>query len=136
MNAELPFVTNAQEARIVVAALVPAKGDEDAPRIAAVIADLEACGAIVVDTIIQRRGVSRARKPGGSRQIGFPMNAATYIGRGKAIELAERVAQQQADAVVFCNPLSGTQKRNIERIVGVPVVAYDSNPHRRRPKSP
>ena len=122
--------------RIIVAALVPAKGDEDTPSIAAAIADLEASGIVVVDTVIQRRGVSRARKPGGSRKIGFPMNATTYIGRGKAIELAERVAQQQADAVVFCNPLSGTQKRNIERIVGVPVVAYDSNPHRCRPKSP
>ena len=112
--------------RVVVAALVPAKGDEDAPMIAAAVADVEAAGGIVVGTLVQRRGVSRAKKPGGSAQFEFPMNAATYLGSGKVQELAELVKSAQADMVVICNALSGTQRRNIEEMTGVPVAIFAS----------
>ena len=110
--------------RIVLAALVPAKWDENAPLIAVAVKDIEAAGGIVVATLIQRRGISRARKPGGVREYRNAMNAKTFIGSGKAQELAELVAHSQADAVVFCNTLSATQLRNVEEIVAVPVILY------------
>jgi len=113
-----------QGIRVVIAALVPAKGDENAPLLAAAVEDIEAAGGIVVATLIQRRGISRARKPGGVREYRNAMNAATFIGAGKAQELAKLVSDMEADAVVFCNLLSKTQKRNVEEIVGAPVILY------------
>jgi len=113
-----------QGIRVVIVALVPAKGDENAPLIAAAVGDIEAAGGVVVATLIQRRGVSRARKPGGARAYRNAMNAATFIGVGKAQELAKLVSEVEADVIVFCNLLSKTQKRNVEEIVGAPVILY------------
>lgn len=110
--------------RVVIAALVPAKGNEAAPLIEAAAQALEAAGAVVAATLLQRRGVSRSRAPGGSRKSHLPMNAATFIGRGKVAELAELVRLTQADVVLFCNPLTPTQEANLEQAVGVPVVPF------------
>ncbi|MEO7719698.1 MAG: hypothetical protein ABIY70_26125 [Capsulimonas sp.] len=123
-NAE-QFITTLQPGvRVIIAALVPAKGDEDQPLVAAVTAAVEARGAMIVGTLIQRRGVSRARRPGGSKKFRSPLSASTCIGVGKAAELVELVGQLQADAVVFCNPLTGTQRRNLEQATGVSVLAF------------
>ncbi|BDI33595.1 hypothetical protein CCAX7_56460 [Capsulimonas corticalis] len=111
-------------ARIIIAALVPAKGDEDHPLVAAVTKAVEATGAAVVGTLIQRRGVSRARRPGGTKKLRAPLNAATHIGKGKATELAEMVTLLRAEAIVFCNLLTGTQRRNLEQMTGVVVLIY------------
>ena len=110
--------------RVVIAALVPAKGDEAAPLIAAATQALEAAGAVVAATLLQRRGVSRSRAPGGSRNFHLPVNAATFIGRGKVAELAEMVRLTEAEAVLFCNPLTPTQQANLEMAVGAPVVLF------------
>jgi len=47
---------------------------------------------------------------------------ATYIGKGKAEELAERVIQYEADVVIFDNNLSPAQIRELERILKVKVL--------------
>jgi GTP-binding protein HflX len=108
--------------RIVVAGLVPAKGNAD-ELIASAIRAAETRGIVVIDTLIQRRGISRSKKPGGAKRIRSAMNAATYIGTGKVKELAKLVSQTQAESVVFCNRLSQTQQRNVEEAVGVPVIS-------------
>jgi len=110
--------------RVVIAALVPAKGDEAAPLIEAAAEAVETAGAAVAATLLQRRGVSRSRTPGGSQKLHLPMNAATFIGRGKVAELAELVRLTQAGVVLFCNPLTPTQQANLEQAVGVPVVPF------------
>lgn len=47
---------------------------------------------------------------------------ATYIGSGKVAELAELVAETEADLVLFNHPLSPAQERNLQRVVGVRVL--------------
>lgn len=49
-------------------------------------------------------------------------NAATYIGKGKAAELADQVKALGAVLVVFDDDLSPAQGRNLERIMGVRVI--------------
>ena len=46
------------------------------------------------------------------------LDPATYIGRGKASELAALCEQVDADTVVFDDELSPAQQRNLERILG------------------
>jgi GTP-binding protein HflX len=64
---------------------------------------VDTAGADVVGTIIQRR----AR-----------LDPATYLGRGKAEELAELCEGVDADTVVFDDELSPAQQRNLEKILG------------------
>jgi len=79
-------------------------------------------GGEVVGRVIQRRGVSRANKPGGSKSMDSPMSAATFMGRGKADELKDLVNAEGAELVVFLNKLSGTQKRNLSELIRCNIV--------------
>jgi GTP-binding protein HflX len=64
-------------------------------------------GATVVGTLLQRR------------QSIIP---ATYIGKGKLVELQEQVVASDADVVIFDNDLSPAQVRNLEKATGVKVL--------------
>jgi GTP-binding protein HflX len=46
------------------------------------------------------------------------LDPATYIGRGKALELAQICEQVDADTVVFDDELSPAQQRNLEKLLG------------------
>jgi GTP-binding protein HflX len=64
-------------------------------------------GASVVGSLLQRR------------QKIIP---ATYIGKGKLLELQEQVAASDADVVIFDNDLSPAQVRNLEKATSVKVL--------------
>jgi len=67
----------------------------------------ETAGSLVLDGLIQRRG-----RP----------DSATYVGAGKAAELAELVASTGADTVICDGELAPSQLRRLEGIVRVKVV--------------
>jgi GTP-binding protein HflX len=64
-------------------------------------------GAVVVGALVQRR------------QRVVP---ATYIGKGKLLELQDQVKATDADVVIFDNDLSPAQVRNLEKATGVKVI--------------
>ncbi|MBV9123786.1 MAG: GTPase HflX [Planctomycetes bacterium] len=64
-------------------------------------------GATVVGSFLQRR---------------HEVNPATYIGKGKVVELQEQVQQTDADVVIFDNDLSPGQVRNLEKATSVKVL--------------
>jgi len=49
-------------------------------------------------------------------------DAALSVGSGKADELRERLREREAAAIVFDNPLSPVQQRNLARLLEVPVI--------------
>jgi len=51
-------------------------------------------------------------------QVLKQVHAATYIGRGKALELKHLVTIRQSDLVIFDDDLSPVQMRNLERMLG------------------
>ncbi len=59
-----------------------------------------------------------------SQKLDAP-NPRTFIGAGKAEELAECVHTLHADVVIFDDELSPSQQSNLERIVGKPVKVID-----------
>jgi GTP-binding protein HflX len=67
----------------------------------------ETAGSLVLDGLIQRRG-----RP----------DPATYVGSGKARELAMIVAEAGADTVICDGELSPSQLRRLEGVVGVKVI--------------
>jgi len=64
---------------------------------------VETAGAVVAGTVVQRRD-----RP----------DPATFVGRGKAQELAELSGTVDADTVVFDDELSPAQQRNLEKLLG------------------
>ena len=113
-----------RNSRIVIAALVPAKGEENHSMIEKVTKNIEAAGAVVAATLIQRRGVSRAAKPGGSKMLDRPLSSTTLIGSGKVLELASLISSAQAETVIFCNLLTSRQQTHLEKLLKVPVISY------------
>ncbi|RBP67847.1 GTP-binding protein HflX [Brevibacterium sanguinis] len=67
----------------------------------------ETAGSMVLDAVIQRR-----EKP----------DPGTYLGRGKAAELAEIVAAVGADTVIVDSELAPSQRRGLEDVIKVKVV--------------
>lgn len=110
--------------RIILVALVSAREKEPDSALHAPEQAVSTAGGQVVGRLIQRRGVSRDRRPGGAERMDRPMSAATLIGKGKADELAELCRDTSADLVVFENPLSGTQQGNLAELCAVPVIDY------------
>ncbi len=67
----------------------------------------ESAGAEVCGTVL------------GSRQV---PDAATFVGKGKAGEIRDAVAREQADLVLVNHDLSPAQERNLERIINCRVL--------------
>ncbi|MDR1799307.1 MAG: GTPase HflX, partial [Bifidobacteriaceae bacterium] len=67
----------------------------------------ETAGSQVLDGVLQRRATP---------------DAATYLGSGKAEELAQLVKTLEADTVVTDSELAPSQRRALEDVVGVKVV--------------
>ncbi|HMM69081.1 MAG: GTPase HflX [Gudongella oleilytica] len=68
---------------------------------------VEAAGGTVVARIIQRKD---------------RLNAAYFIGKGKAEEIREHCEQLEVDTVVFNDELSGAQLRNLEEIIDRKII--------------
>lgn len=89
------------------------RGDSDWP-LEESLAELErltnTAGAQVVCTLSQRLDTPNPR---------------TFIGSGKADELARCVQAMQADVVIFDDELSPSQQSNLEKLVGKPVKVID-----------
>src|SRR5690606_29511506 len=64
----------------------------------------DTAGVQVVGRTVQRR-----RKP----------DVRTFVGSGKVEEIQELLRENDADVVVFDDPLSPAQQRNLERTIGV-----------------
>ncbi|MEO5617009.1 MAG: GTPase HflX [Candidatus Eisenbacteria bacterium] len=67
----------------------------------------DTAGAKILGEIVQRRGT---------------IHPAHFLGKGKVLELKDRVAELDADVVIFNDDLSPPQVRNLEKMVGVKVV--------------
>jgi len=94
-----------KERAILVGAVLPSH--ENGDNLAELTALAQSAGAIVVDRFWQK-----------IRRI----NASTYIGKGKADQLAGRVKRFAADVVIFDNDLSPGQIRELEKIIEVKVL--------------
>lgn len=97
-------VTQARPDRAILVGIENSEGYDTLEELAALA---ETAGAQVVGRELQRR---RA------------VDNATYIGTGKADELALTVNALEADLVVFDDELSAIQMRNLEQVLGVPII--------------
>ena len=108
--------------RIILAALLSAKIEDPGAELARHASRITSRGGLVLAQVIQRRGVSRSKQPGGARRLAAPMDPATYFGKGKVQEIAELCRAMGAELVVVCARLRRAQLVNLERSIGCPVL--------------
>ncbi len=94
-----------KERAVLVGAILHTKDDSD--DLVELTALAESAGAIVVDRFQQKI---------------HTINPTTYIGKGKAEQLASRVKRFKADVVIFDNDLMPRQIRELEEIIGVKIL--------------
>jgi 50S ribosomal subunit-associated GTPase HflX len=109
--------------RAIIAALVSYKATDTEERIRALTSVVEAQGVEVVGRFVQRRGVSRAPSPSGAKCLDAPMSSATFIGSGKAKELAALAKECSVTVVYFLNDLSATQVKRLSSLTGCKVIS-------------
>ncbi len=103
----MPPSTTTRQRVVVVAVELPGADMGVQDDLAEALELTRAAGGEVVDTLTCRRS---------------QIDPALFIGRGKAAELAERVGATCAELVIFNQPLSPSQERNLERLLQCPVV--------------
>jgi len=96
-----------ERAILVAAPLARPRAGEDGDGLVELTALTESAGAVIVDRFQQKIRT---------------VNPATYIGKGKAEELAYRVKRFKADVVIFDNDLSPAQIRELEEIIKAKVL--------------
>lgn len=111
--------------RVAIAGVIPPSATAEAV-IASLQPLIEAKGGLVLGSVLQRRGVSRSARSGGAAaaRSAMALNPATYLGAGKARELAELCRSRKVDVVVFVNPLSLAQHRRLQALSGTLVVSF------------
>ncbi|MDX2375718.1 GTPase HflX [Microbacterium sp. LRZ72] len=113
LSTELDDVTEVEYRRlrlenVVLAGVYPQGSQEDAENSLHELAALcETAGAIVLDGVLQRRP--------------HP-DPATYLGRGKAVELRDLVQAVGADTIVVDTELAPSQRRALEDVAKVKVI--------------
>ncbi|MCX5644115.1 MAG: GTPase HflX [Phycisphaerae bacterium] len=83
------------------------RGSDGGDDLAELTALAESAGAVVVDRFQQKLRT---------------IHPSTYIGKGKTLQLAERVQRFKADVIIFDNNLSPAQVRELEKILAAKVL--------------
>lgn len=96
-----------RQGALVVAVETRASQHPIEPELAEFEALAEAAGARVLDRMVQRRDT---------------VDPATLVGSGKAREIAERAGDVRADLLLVLNDLRPRQRKNLEKIVPLPIV--------------
>ena len=96
--------------RVVVCALVSARVEAPEALLDTMTGELERAGAVVVGRMLQRRGVSRSRRPGGAAKMDQPMGRGLFSD-GKVAELAALTRANQASLLIVQNAITAGQRR-------------------------
>ena len=91
-----------QERAILVAVLLPKTNADPRDPLGELVSLAKTAGAKVVGQVVQRR---------------HRIDPATYLGSGKAIEIAHLAAKEEADVIVFDNDLSPSQIGELEKLI-------------------
>jgi GTP-binding protein HflX len=96
-----------RERAVLVACMLPGNETDPHDPLGELRSLVDTAGGVTVDELIQNK---------------HHPEPATFIGKGKVEELAERVRAREAQVVIFDHELSPSQIGNIEEVVGVKVL--------------
>jgi 50S ribosomal subunit-associated GTPase HflX len=85
-------------------------------------------GDEVVGRLLQRRGVSRSKTPGGSNRMDMPLTQRTLFGPGKTQELAALAKSAEASHLLIYNSITGGQRYALGELTGTEVHSFTDDP--------
>lgn len=95
------------EKAVLVGVILPKSTTDPRDPLGELAALAKTAGAVVVERLVQNRAT---------------IDPATYIGQGKAKEVAQLVTLHQADVVIFDNDMSPNQLRELEKICNCKIL--------------
>jgi hypothetical protein len=95
--------------RVFVCALLSARVKNPRSILDAVVIQLEREGAFIVGRMLQRRGVSRSRLPGGAAKMDKPLTQRGLFSRGKLKEWAAMTKSSRAEILIIHNAITNGQ---------------------------
>ncbi len=109
--------------RVAIAGVIPPAAGPNAI-VASLRHFVQGKGGTLHGVVLQRRGVSRARTPSdaAAARKATALSSSTFLGAGKAIELARLCRAQRIDVVLFLNPLPRAQRQRLETLTESLVV--------------
>ncbi len=120
MNARIEL----QEKVCILAGFFSAKDKEYQSKMDDAVQYIEKNGGIVADKIVQRRGVSASKNPGGSNRMSEPLNTKLLFSKGKTEELSKIAEAKDVDMIIFFNSLTPLMLSNISRFTGRKIVSF------------
>lgn len=102
--------------RIIISGLVSSKLNLN-EHLTPVRNEIKRLGGEIVGELVQRRGVSRSKRPRGSAKLDLPLSSRTYISTGKVDELRKIAGNLNPDIIVFINKLTDAQIVNLENLI-------------------
>lgn len=114
---------NIENKKIIIAGLISYKTKEFENSFDELEHHIKNKGGEIVGQLIQRRGVSRSKMPGGSKKLDLPLDSSTYISKGKVDELKELCNNTKSDVVVFINKLSSAQIERLAQLTGCEIIS-------------
>ena len=112
--------------RIIISGLISSKLNLD-EHLTPIRKEIETFNGLIVGELIQRRGISRSKRPGGSHKLNLPLSSRTYISSGKIEELKELSNTVNADLIIFINNLTINQIENIEDLIDLKVIKFKTS---------
>ena len=85
-------------------------------------------GDAVVGRLLQRRGASRSRIPGGSKRMNMPLSQRTLFGPGKTQELATLAQSADASHLLIFNSITAGQRHALAELTGAEVYSFSDDP--------
>jgi len=118
-------------ARCLVCALVSGRQQGPEKILDMMEATVKVAGGVSVGRLLQRRGVSRSRKPGGASRMDHPLTQRTLFGSGKLEELVSQARSSNADLLLIYDSLTNGQRKALAELTDCRVVSYqdDVAPH-------
>ena len=107
--------------RIIISGLVSSKLNLD-EYLVSIRGKIVKEGGEIVGELIQRRGVSRSKKAGGSNKLDLPLSSRTFISSGKFEELKKLSDNLNSDIILFLNNLTESQIQNLEDLIETKVT--------------
>ena len=112
-----------RNARCLVCALLSARHADPEGTLSQMEIAVKELGAICVGRVLQRRGVSRSKSPGGASKMDQPLTRSLF-GKGKVRELAAQASSSQADILVVFNTLTLVQRCALADSTGCRIFSF------------
>ena len=119
-----PKLESIRNAKCFVSALLSARLEAPEQILAEMESAIRQLGGLAVGRLLQRRGASRSKRPGGASRMDQPLSARTLFSAGKVEELVAQITACGANVLLVHNALTEGQRTVLAELTGCTVLSF------------